>query len=63
MRVAIIGAGPAGLAAGEVLSRRDVQVEVFETSDSAGGMARSFALWGQTVDPGPNWFFSQGWSA
>ena len=59
MRVAIIGAGPAGLAAGEVLSRRDVQVEVFEASDTVGGMARSFALWGQTVDLGPHRFFSQ----
>jgi protoporphyrinogen oxidase len=59
MRVAIIGAGPAGLAAGEVLSRRDVQVEIFEASDTVGGMARSFALWGQTVDLGPHRFFSQ----
>ena len=59
MRVAIIGAGPAGLAAGEALSRRDVQVEVFEASDTVGGMARSFALWGQTVDLGPHRFFSQ----
>ena len=59
MRVAIIGVGPAGLAAGEVLSGRDVKVEVFEASDTVGGMARSFALWRKTVDLGPHQFFSQ----
>ena len=51
MRVAIIGAGPAGLAAGEVLSRRDVQVEVFEASDTVGGMAHAQAQPGTSPPP------------
>jgi protoporphyrinogen oxidase len=58
MRVAVIGAGPAGMTAGYQLSKGDVDVEVYEASDAIGGMARSFKLWGQTVDLGPHRFFS-----
>lgn len=56
--VAIIGAGPAGLAAAFRLGQLGVPVEVFEASAQVGGMARSFELWGQTVDLGPHRFFS-----
>lgn len=60
MRVAIIGAGPAGLTAAYCLmqSSSEVQVQVLEASRQVGGMARSFALWDQTVDLGPHRFFS-----
>lgn len=58
MRVAIIGAGPAGLTAGLELSRRGVPVVVYEAGEHVGGMSRSFELWGQTVDVGPHRFFS-----
>ena len=58
-RVAIIGAGPAGLTAGLELAKRGFPVEIFEASPHLGGMARSFPLWGAPVDLGPHRFFSQ----
>lgn len=58
MRVAVIGAGPAGLTAAYQLAKAGVEVEVFEASAAVGGLARSFSLWGQTVDLGPHRFFS-----
>jgi protoporphyrinogen oxidase len=58
-KVIIIGAGPAGLSCAYELSKNDVQVIVFESSDYVGGMARSFDLWGQIVDLGPHRFFSK----
>lgn len=56
--VAIIGAGPAGLAAAYTLAKLGVPVDVFEASPQVGGMARSFELWDQAVDLGPHRFFS-----
>ncbi len=58
MKVAIIGAGPAGLTAAYQLAKGGVDVEVFEASDQVGGMSRSIRLWNQTVDLGPHRFFS-----
>ena len=58
-RVAIIGAGPAGLTAAYELCRKGFAVEVFEASPHVGGMARSFELWGVQVDLGPHRFFTQ----
>jgi protoporphyrinogen oxidase len=58
VKVAIIGAGPAGITAAYQLAKGGVDVEVFESSREVGGMARSFPLWGQTVDLGPHRFFS-----
>lgn len=59
MKVAVIGAGPAGLTAAYRLAAAGVQVSVFEAADAVGGMARSFDLWGQRVDLGPHRFFSK----
>jgi protoporphyrinogen oxidase len=58
-RVAVIGAGPAGLTAAYELCRKGFAVEVFEASPHVGGMARSFELWGVQVDLGPHRFFTQ----
>lgn len=58
MRVAVIGAGPAGMTAALQLCRGGAQVSVYEASDSVGGMARTISLWGQRVDLGPHRFFS-----
>ena len=44
-RVAIIGAGPAGLMAAEVLSQSDYEVHVYEQKPSA---ARKFLMAGKT---------------
>ena len=58
MKIAVIGAGPAGLTAAHQLAQKGHQVEVFEASSQLGGMARSFNLWGTRVDLGPHRFFS-----
>ena len=58
MKVAVIGAGPAGLTAAYQLAKAGIEVEVFEASNHVGGMSRSFRLWDQTVDLGPHRFFS-----
>ena len=59
MRVAVIGAGPAGITAAYQLAKGGAQVDVFEASNTVGGLCRSFELWGQKVDLGPHRFFSQ----
>lgn len=58
MKVAIIGAGPAGMTAAYELSKSNVEVEVFEASDSVGGLSKTIELWNQKVDLGPHRFFS-----
>ena len=39
-RVAVVGSGPAGMAAAQQLARRGYDVTVFEKSDRAGGLLR-----------------------
>jgi protoporphyrinogen oxidase len=58
LKVAIIGAGPAGMTAAYELAKKGVKVEVFEAADYVGGMARTITLWNQKVDIGPHRFFS-----
>ncbi len=57
-KVAVIGAGPAGMTAAYELAKQGVEVDVYEASDSLGGMSKSIKLWNQTVDIGPHRFFS-----
>lgn len=56
--VVVIGAGPAGLAAGARLCELGFSPLVVEASQRVGGMAGSLTLWGHTVDLGPHRFFS-----
>lgn len=58
MRVAVIGAGAAGLTAAYELSKASVSVDVFEASDAVGGLARTIECWDHKVDLGPHRFFS-----
>lgn len=58
MRIAVIGAGPAGITAAHKLAKSGHQVNVYEAESEIGGMAKSFNLWGQKVDLGPHRFFS-----
>jgi len=58
MKIGIIGAGPAGITAGYVLSKLGHEVWVFEAGSGVGGMAKTIELWGQKVDLGPHRFFS-----
>ncbi len=58
MKIGIIGAGPAGITAAYQLAKENVSVDVFEASESVGGMAKTINLWNQKVDLGPHRFFS-----
>jgi protoporphyrinogen oxidase len=58
MKVAIIGAGVAGITAAYQLAKGGVRVDVFEAADAVGGLSRTIELWGQRVDLGPHRFFS-----
>jgi protoporphyrinogen oxidase len=57
-KIAIIGAGPAGLTAAYQLAKEGVSVELFESGEAVGGMAKTLNLWNQLVDLGPHRFFS-----
>ncbi len=58
MKIAVIGAGPAGMTAAYVLAKNGIAVDLYEASDRVGGMARTLELWNQKVDIGPHRFFS-----
>jgi protoporphyrinogen oxidase len=58
MKVAVIGAGPAGISAAYQLSKANVEVHVYEAGPNVGGLARTIELWGQKVDIGPHRFLS-----
>jgi protoporphyrinogen oxidase len=55
-RVAVIGAGPAGLAAAVHALDAGADVEVYEASPHVGGLARTVDLWGHPVDLGSHIF-------
>lgn len=57
--VAIIGAGPAGLSCGESLAKAGYQVEIFEASDSVGGICKSLNVLDEIVDLGPHKFYTK----
>lgn len=51
-RIAVLGGGPAGLGAAYALTSAGVPVTLYERAPQVGGLARSFPLWGQTVELG-----------
>ena len=53
-RIAVVGAGIAGLSAAYWLNRKGFEVQVFERSDRTGGVIRSERSDGFLVDYGPN---------
>ena len=57
-KIAIIGAGPAGLTAAHQLCISGYDVELFDSDTAVGGMSKTLAMWGQLVDLGPHRFFS-----
>ena len=57
-KIAIIGAGPAGLTAGYELCKKGHDVTVYEASEQVGGLSRTIDLWDQRIDLGPHRFFS-----
>ncbi|NOK18059.1 FAD-dependent oxidoreductase [Corallococcus carmarthensis] len=58
-RIAVVGAGPAGLTAAYELARTGAHVEVHEAGPAVGGLSRTLELWNQRVDLGPHRFHSQ----
>ena len=58
MKIAVIGAGPAGMTAAYKLQKYGHQVTLFEATGEVGGLSRTIELWGQKVDLGPHRFFS-----
>ena len=56
--ISIIGAGPAGLTAAYILTKNNIKVHLYESSNKVGGMCKTFQIWGQKVDLGPHRFFS-----
>lgn len=54
-RVVVIGAGLAGLAAADELSRKGISITVLEARDRVGGRCSSFTEWGFPVDAGAAW--------
>lgn len=58
MKVAVIGAGPAGMTAAYELAKAGIEVDVYEASNQAGGMSKTIELWDHKVDLGPHRFFS-----
>jgi protoporphyrinogen oxidase len=57
-KIAIIGAGPAGITSAFELSKAGFEVTVYEASESVGGLSKTIELWDQKVDLGPHRFFS-----
>ncbi|MFI5203797.1 MAG: FAD-dependent oxidoreductase [Flavobacteriales bacterium] len=57
-KVAVIGAGPAGMTAAYELAKAGIEVHVYEASPQVGGLSKTIELWGQRVDLGPHRFFS-----
>lgn len=57
-KVAVIGAGPAGITCAYQLAKAGIEVHLYEAAPQVGGLAKSINLWGQRVDLGPHRFFS-----
>jgi phytoene desaturase len=56
-KIAVIGAGFAGLSAACCLAKEGFEVTLFEKNDLAGGRARKFESSGYTFDMGPSWYW------
>ncbi|MCY4273714.1 MAG: protoporphyrinogen oxidase [bacterium] len=59
MKIAVVGAGITGLAAGHEAAEAGADVAVYEAADRAGGRIRTSELGGQPVDEGPDAFLAR----
>lgn len=58
-KISIIGAGIAGLTAGDYLSRHGFQVDIVELDERVGGLAKSYYYKDFIFDIGPHRFFTE----
>ncbi len=58
-KVKVIGAGPAGLAAALQLAKKGIDVEVFESEDTVGGISKTINYKGYYFDLGGHRFFTK----
>lgn len=56
-KIAVIGAGFAGLASACSLAHKGFEVTLLEKNDQTGGRGRSFRHQGYTFDMGPSWYW------
>lgn len=56
-KIAVIGAGFAGISSACTLAQKGFDVTLFEKNDQTGGRGRSFAHQGYTFDMGPSWYW------
>ncbi len=56
-KIAVIGAGFAGISAATTLSAAGYDVTVYEKNSTPGGRARKFEAEGFTFDMGPSWYW------
>ncbi|MFA6086187.1 FAD-dependent oxidoreductase [Mucilaginibacter sp.] len=56
MKIAVIGAGPAGLTIAHQLTNKNIKVDIYETAPEVGGFAKSIELWGRKIEIGPHFF-------
>ncbi len=56
-KIAVVGAGFAGLSTATVLSNLGYNVSIYEKNSSTGGRARQFTEAGFTFDMGPSWYW------
>jgi protoporphyrinogen oxidase len=54
MKVAIIGAGPAGLAIAHQFSKNNIEVDIYDNSENVGGFAKTIKVFDQNVEIGPH---------
>lgn len=59
MKVAVVGAGITGLAAGYEAAKAGAEVEMYEAAERAGGRILTSELAGQLVDEGPDAFLAR----
>ena len=59
MKVAVVGAGITGLAAGYEAAKAEAEVVVYEAAERAGGRILTSELAGQLVDEGPDAFLAR----
>ena len=57
-KIAIIGAGPAGISARYELSKADFNITLHEKSNQIGGLARTMEFSDAKFDVGPHRFFT-----